>query len=37
MRYWYLFPAMLLAYRTIYTLVRLYSYVSELIKPSREW
>jgi cellulose synthase/poly-beta-1,6-N-acetylglucosamine synthase-like glycosyltransferase len=37
MRHWYLFPAMLLAYRPIYALVRFYSYTSELIKPSREW
>ncbi len=37
MRYWYLFPAMLLAYRPVYAFVRFYSYVSELVKPSREW
>jgi cellulose synthase/poly-beta-1,6-N-acetylglucosamine synthase-like glycosyltransferase len=37
MKYWYLFPAMLLVYRPIYAFVRFYSYVSELIKPSREW
>jgi cellulose synthase/poly-beta-1,6-N-acetylglucosamine synthase-like glycosyltransferase len=37
MRYWYLFPLMLLLYRPVYALVRFYSYVSELIKPSKEW
>lgn len=36
-KYWYLFPVMLLVYRPIYALVRLYSYVSELVKPSRKW
>ncbi|MEM3712251.1 MAG: glycosyltransferase [Thermoproteota archaeon] len=36
-KYWYLFPVNLLLYRPIYALIRLYSYVSELIKPSKEW
>ncbi|MEM2570255.1 MAG: glycosyltransferase [Thermoproteota archaeon] len=37
MKYWYLFPVTLFLYRPIYSLVRFYSYVSELIKPSKEW
>lgn len=36
-KYWYLFPITLLLYRPIYGLVRLYSYVSEILKPSSEW
>lgn len=37
MKYWYLFPMMLLLYRPLYALIRFYSYVSELIRPSKEW
>ncbi|MEM2415320.1 MAG: glycosyltransferase [Thermoproteota archaeon] len=36
-KYWYLFPVMLLVYRPLYALIRFYSYASELVKPSREW
>ncbi|MCS7138636.1 MAG: glycosyltransferase [Crenarchaeota archaeon] len=36
-KYWYLFPVMLFFYRPIYALIRLYSYISELIKKSEEW
>ncbi|MEM1558430.1 MAG: glycosyltransferase family 2 protein [Thermoproteota archaeon] len=35
--YWCLFPVMLLVYRPIYALIRFYSYISELVKPSRKW
>jgi len=37
MKYWYLFPLNLLLYRPVYGLVRLYSYASEIVKPSSEW
>lgn len=36
-RYAYLFPVMLLVYRPIYSFVRRYAYIYELIKPSLRW
>jgi len=37
MKYWYLFPLMVFVYRPMYSLVRLYSYVAEVLKPSFKW